>query len=394
MTHARLTYPSLAFNIRVDAVVMGGGLAGVTAAYLIKQAGCTVALVERQQCGAADAARPSVHATAIPRGGMAALVDRIGPESARAVWEAGFAAVARIRANVRDERINCEFGWVSACRHASPGGERSAARAALWREATIAASLGIDVTELDVVRGLGVPGLLFEGQARFEPFRYLGVLVSRIPGAGSYVFEDTTIDTVSDQRPFVVRSGEYRMTADHLVITGPLGGVQVGGLRLASLVSRVRPIRRAMVAGTIDRSDLPDGLYWEHGSETGEALVVDRNQPQVTVRAEGVTGQALPRDASPRLARRLGEQVPGVRLTHQWTGHGEESLDGLPYIGLVAPRQFVAAGLGDNDAAFGTLAGMMAADAVSGKRNPWRDHFGPDRGMGEWEVPLRTASSA
>jgi glycine/D-amino acid oxidase-like deaminating enzyme len=394
MTHAPTTYPSLAFNIRVDAVVMGGGLTGVTAAYLIKKAGCTVALVDPRRCGEAEMHRPSVHATAVPRAGMAALVDRIGPESAKAVWEAGFAAVARIRANVRDERINCQFGWVSACRYASPAVEPAVARAALWREATIAASLGIEAIELDTVRGLALPGLLFEGQARFQPLSYLGVLVSRIPGAGSYVFEDTTIDTVDGPRPFVIRCGEYRITADHLVVATPLPAVHVRGLHLAPLTSRIRQVQRAVVGATADRNDLADGLYWEHGADGGESLTVDRSQQTLRVGVEGVLRDAGGREAIAGLARRLCERVPGARLTHQWSGPAEESVDGLPCIGAVAPRQFVAAGLGDNDIAFGTLAGMMAADAVSGRVNPWRERLGFDRDRVAGEVPLRTASSA
>jgi glycine/D-amino acid oxidase-like deaminating enzyme len=393
MTQAPSPYPSLAFNLRVDAVVMGGGITGITAAYLIKKAGCTVALVEPQRCAMSGAGWPTVHATAVPHGGMAKLVDGLGPETAKAVWEAGFAAIARIRANVRDERINCQFGWASVCRYGSPATEPSVARAALWREATIAASLGIDVVELDTIRGLGAPGLLFEGQARFQTASYLTVLADRIPGGGSYVFEDTVIDAVDGHRPFIIRCGDYRRTADHLVVTTPLAGLAVRGLALTALAARVRTVHRAVASGTTDRSDLAEGLYWEHGATAGESLIVERSQPRLDVRLEGMR-DAAGRDASAGLARRLCERVPGVRLTHRWSGPSEEPVDDLPYIGAFAPRQFVAAGLGPNEATFGTLAGMMAADAVSGKISPWRDRFSVDRGARAREASLPAASSA
>jgi glycine/D-amino acid oxidase-like deaminating enzyme len=220
------------------------------------------------------------------------------------------------------------------------------------------------------------------------------VLVSRIPGAGSYVFEDTTIDTVDGQRPFVVRCGDYRITADHLVVATPPPGVHVRGLHLAPLTSRVRQVQRAVIGGTSDRNDLADGLYWEHGSEGGESLMVDRSRQNLDVRLEGVLRDGGGRDTIAGLTRRLCERMPGVRLTHQWTGLADESVDGLPCIGTVAPRQFVAAGLGDNDVTFGTLAGMMAADAVSGRVNPWRERLGFDCGRVAGEVPLRAATPA
>ena len=55
------------------------------------------------------------------------------------------------------------------------------------------------------------------------------------------------------------------------------------------------------------------------------------------------------------------------------------SVDGLPFIGETSPGQFVATGFGGNGMTFGTIAGMMARDAVLGRANPWREIFDPGR---------------
>ena len=58
MEFALPEFPALANNLDVDVVVIGGGLTGITTAYLPKKTGAKVALVERQRCAAADTAIP------------------------------------------------------------------------------------------------------------------------------------------------------------------------------------------------------------------------------------------------------------------------------------------------------------------------------------------------
>src|SRR5580765_7915324 len=47
-------FEPLSHDIETDVTVVGGGLTGITAAYLLKKAGVKVVLLERQQCARAD----------------------------------------------------------------------------------------------------------------------------------------------------------------------------------------------------------------------------------------------------------------------------------------------------------------------------------------------------
>jgi Rieske Fe-S protein len=76
-----------------------------------------------------------------------------------------------------------------------------------------------------------------------------------------------------------------------------------------------------------------------------------------------------------RLEDALTRLCPEIEITHRWSGQVIETIDGLPYIGEMAPRQFAATGFSGNGMTFGTLGAMMAADAATGRTNPWAELF-------------------
>src|SRR4030088_1511193 len=58
-------FSSLKEDLVVDVLIIGGGITGITAAYLLKRAGLTVALVERYRCVSADTAHTTAHLTCV-----------------------------------------------------------------------------------------------------------------------------------------------------------------------------------------------------------------------------------------------------------------------------------------------------------------------------------------
>jgi Rieske Fe-S protein len=70
------------------------------------------------------------------------------------------------------------------------------------------------------------------------------------------------------------------------------------------------------------------------------------------------------------------ELAPSSVVTHRWSGQVIHTTDGLPFIGEVSDRQWVATGFAGNGMTFGTLSAMIIRDAIVGDRiNPWRELF-------------------
>jgi Rieske Fe-S protein len=136
------------------------------------------------------------------------------------------------------------------------------------------------------------------------------------------------------------------------------------------------------VAGRLPAGSVPDALFWE-SADPYHYLRVEPHQGFDVVIFGGEdhkTGQADDTSACfDRLERTLKGLVPQIEVTHRWSGQVIETADGLPYIGETAERQFAATGFSGNGMTFGTLGGIMAADFVTGGRNPWVDLFEPSR---------------
>lgn len=370
-------YPSLATDLDVDVAVIGGGIMGLTAAYLLKRAGKRVSVLERGRCGAGETGRTTAHVTAVTDVRLTDLVDRVGSDRAQAVWQAGFAAMARIRANVRDERINCQFSWVPGFLHASPAVDLRVARERLKQEVDVAEWLGIDARYIDDMPGLGLPAVSFESQARLHPLSYLQVLAGRVQGDGSHVFEGTVVDTIQDD-PLTVWVGSHRVRADYVIVAthAPMASVASGQ---ATAQPPLRSRVTYAVRGVAPRGDLPEGLFWEDVDGAYDYLRLDRRDDDDEVMLGGLDHDHQPADDAEAqlaaLAARLRERAPGVRLTHAWSGLVIETPDGLPCIGEIAERVFAATGFGGNGLTFATLAAMMASEAAQDRQTPWTGLF-------------------
>ena len=94
------SFPALKRDISVDILIIGGGITGITTAYLLKQSGFTVALIEREQLAAMDTGHTTAHLTCVTDTSLDTLEKNFGADHAEAGWDAGAAAIDEIEAIV------------------------------------------------------------------------------------------------------------------------------------------------------------------------------------------------------------------------------------------------------------------------------------------------------
>jgi glycine/D-amino acid oxidase-like deaminating enzyme/nitrite reductase/ring-hydroxylating ferredoxin subunit len=377
-------FPKPTRDVEVEVIVVGGGLAGITTAYLMKKAGRTVALLERGRCAQIDTGHTTAHLTAMPDMRLHELIRNFGKPAARDVWDAGLAAIDQIAAIVEKKNIDCDFSRQDGFLHAPAGtAATSEIIEELKREIRAAEELGIPAHYEESIPFFNVPGVRFPGQARFHPLRYLSALVSKIPGGGSHVFENTEAGEITDD-PLTVTANGHRISGRYLVLAThtPLQGV-TGTLGALLFQTKLSLYTSYAIGARVSADAVPDALFWD----TKDPYDYLRIEPQsngfsyvIFGGEDHKTGQETDtRLPYGRLEERLYRLMPSAKVEHRWSGQVIETNDGLPFIGEVAKNQFISTGFAGNGMTFGTLAAMMATDAFLGLDNRWKKLFDPGR---------------
>ena len=99
-------FPALSKDVDVDVAIVGGGLTGITTAWLLTEAGVKVALIERHRCADSDTGHTTAHLTYVTDYRLHQLAGHIGHESAKAFWKAGAVAIDEIERIARKESIS------------------------------------------------------------------------------------------------------------------------------------------------------------------------------------------------------------------------------------------------------------------------------------------------
>lgn len=368
-------FPTLRGDLAVDVAVVGAGITGLTAAFLLKAAGKSVAVVEAQRVAEGVTGHTTAHLTEVIDATFDTLISHFGEDGARTAVEAARASLERIAAFVREGGIECGFRRVPGFYYTEHADRVPDVR----KEHEAALRLGLPATFTeDVPLPFTVAaGIRLDGQARFHVRQYLLPLLTAIPGAGSHVFEGTRVTDVHDGEPCRVETETGVITAGDVVVAThvPLNKFFIQ-TKLAHYRSYVLACR---VSGLV-----PDGLFWDDDdpyhyirpqeAEDGTLLIVGGEDHK--------TGQEDDTEARFLSLLEYARARFDVRsVAYRWSAQVVEPVDGLPFIGRnsLSSHVYVGTGYSGTGMTFGTLAAMITSDLILGRENPWARLFDATR---------------
>jgi len=372
-------YPALSADTTVDVAVIGGGMAGITAAYLLKQAGLTVAVIEADRILQGTTA----HTTAKITGQHGLIYHRLktslGQTKARQYADANRAALRFIADTVESAQIDCDFAWQPAYVYTTAA--KSVRRIA--DEAEIAADLGFAahyLTEIPLPFAVKA-ALRFDEQARFHPRKYLLALAATIPGAGSHIFEQTRAVPLEAGNPYIVHTDRgFRVNAEKVIVATHYPCFDDYGMYYARVYQE-----RSYILGVKLREPFPAGMYItaeeptrslrSHPDEDGElVLVVGENHKT------GYGGDTT------RHYEHLRDFITGVypveTIPYRWSTQDCHTLDSVPYAGRITAGLrdcYVATGFAKWGMTGSTAAALLIRDLIVDGASPWEELYRPAR---------------
>ena len=369
----------LTSDIDVDVCVIGGGLAGLTAARELARRGWSVVVIEAREIAWNASGRNTGFVLPGFACDMDAVVKRVGLDDAKALWALSEAGLDYVRTTIRETDMPgvdpVEEGWLKVAKSDDADDDLATVR-------LIGQELGGQIEGWPVERVRDVLKSNHYFHAVYTPhafhihaLNYALGLAAAAEAAGARIFEQTpalSIDATGVRKRVVTPSG--RLRADHVVLTG---NVHLGNLvpRIAgtlmpvwTYVMTTKPLGGRLESavtfgGAISDSDLADNHYRVVGGD------------RLMWAGRATTWPRDPRSFARALTADIAEVYPQlgpVEFEHMWNGVLGNSLHRMPQIGELSPRIWLASGFGGHGINTTAMAGDIIARAITEGDDTWR----------------------
>ena len=354
------SFPRLEGDRDTGVLVVGGGMAGLLCARLLRDAGVDCILAEAKTIGGGVTANTTAKITAQHGLIYHQLAKSAGAERARMYYEANRLALRKFM----------DMGAGVACGlEVRPSYVYSLHdRRAIENETAAAVRLGCPAAFVDrIPLPFDVAGAVrFDDQAQFNPLRFIAGIVD-----GLTIYESTFVRGIKGRTAITDRGS---VTAQKIVIATHFPLINTRGLYFLKMYqhrSYVVALEGAPDVGGMYLEEKADGLSLRND---GNLLLVGGGDHR-TGRRGGNWG--VLRDFT-------RNTWPGAIERYAWATQDCVTLDNVPYIGYYSrhtPDWYVAAGFNKWGMTGGMAAAMMLTDLITGKRNDVAAVFSPSRNM-------------
>jgi glycine/D-amino acid oxidase-like deaminating enzyme/nitrite reductase/ring-hydroxylating ferredoxin subunit len=370
--------------------VIGGGIAGMTTAYLLAGEGARVVLLEAEGVGSGETARTTAHLSNALDHLYSEIEQSVGTEGIRCAAQSHSIAIELIEQIVRREQIACDFERVDGYLFAPPG----ASFDELGAELEAAHRGGLDevchVARAPLAMFDTGPCLRFPRQAQFHPLKYLAGLARAFVARGGRIFGATRVTRVQGGSPVVATTAAgCAVTANQAIVAtnSPIHDYPLIHLKQS-------PYRTYVVGAEIARDAVPRALYWDTadpfhyvrlcrgGSSAKDVLLVGGADHRAGERNDGS-------DRFDALEVWARQRFPIGEVVHRWSGQVMETGDGVGLIGrdrLDQPNVYYATGDSGQGMTHGTIAGALLSDLLCRRENSWQTIYDPGRIPATWPL--------
>lgn len=374
-TKTDLKFNQLKQDMHVDVAIVGAGITGLTTALALIEQGKKVAVLEAHEIGDCTTAYSTGNLYIPVQPYFKNIIHKFNLETAQQVATSRAYGIDYIEKIIQTHQIDCQFmrrPWYLFANNAHQC-------RFLEKELDTFQRLGLDVKE---VKELPVPikikkGILLENQARMNPYQYILGLCKVLKDKGCHIFTNSAVTHVEENAHCIVYTPLAKLTANHLVIAthSPIG---VHGVQLFTA-----PYRSYVVAVKLKSNDYPEGQFWDL-EKSHHALCthpIYGNKPELMLVAgeHHKTGQEKNSvDHYANLLRYLEEHFAVDEVAFHWSAQHFQTADDVPYIGLAsnaAKKTYMATGYFADGLVYGTLAGLIMSDEITGLRNQWASTY-------------------
>ncbi|WP_144731297.1 NAD(P)/FAD-dependent oxidoreductase [Extensimonas perlucida] len=371
--------PALAGTVQADVCIVGGGLAGLSAALELARAGMQTVLLEAQQVGWGASGRNGGQALAGYASELEPFERQLGRDAARQAWAMSLEALDLMRTRIRAHRIACDWTDGALTLAVRPAKAR-ALRA--WYEhmqthydAAHLRWLDEAQTRAQVQSERYVAGVFDPLSGHLHPLNYTLGIARAARAAGVQIFEGS--EAVQVQTAVAAGGGKARVRTAQGEVRAPFvllaGNVHLGRVAPA-LARRIMPVGTYIIATEPLGAERAAALIPSRACVSDNQFVLDYYRlcagDRLLFGGRVSYSTVSPPDLPATMRRsmlRVFPQLHDVRVTHAWGGFVDITMNRAPDFGRLAPDVLYLQGFSGHGLALTGLAGQLAAEAIRGQ---------------------------
>lgn len=373
-------FPKLSEDIEADVAIIGAGLTGITAAYLLSQSGRKVVVVEGSRILEGTTGFTTAKVTVQHGPIYQQLIETFGREQAEQYYEANNEAKDFIEQTIKQLGIKCDFEKVDAFLYTNTDDGVEI----LHQELDAYHMIGIDGGTL--TKEIGLPftvkeGLKLENQGQFHPLKYALTLVEKAVENGVQFFEESRAKSIHGSNRVEMLDGN-EIRAKKILVCSHFPFNDEDGLYFTRMYSE-----RSYAIATLAEANYPKGIYINVEKPTrsirtalgsdGRRYLLLGGEGHITGRFQG--DMSTNYDALAAFGR---EQFKAKQYDYRWSAQDLVTLDGVPYVGpMTSGLQdvLVATGYAKWGMTNSTVAAKILVDNVLEKENRFAELYSPTR---------------
>lgn len=377
------TFPALKEDkVTADVGIVGAGITGITAAYLLSKQGVKVCLLDASTILSGTTGNTTAKINAQHGLIYAELIKHFGEERAKMYYDANNKAHKWMKDTIDELNIDCAYTPEDS--YIYTNSEKYIDN--IDNEQRAYEKLSIIGGTLDTVP---LPfsvkyALKMDHQAHFHPLHYLHALLLACQKNGVQIYEQTRAATIEyNKQPAIVTHDGKRIICKQVIQASHYPFYDGNGFYPV----RMYPDRSYIIAVKTEKK-VEHGMYINAETPTRSIRPVTINDVNMLLIAgeNHKTGQSKkPMLAHyEALAQFATQNLGAITIPYRWSAQDYVTLDKVPYVGPVTENQknvFVATGFKKWGMTNGTNAALLLTDLIMENENPYIDLFSPSRNI-------------
>ncbi len=345
-----------------DVVIIGGGIAGILIAYMLKETGVKAVVLERNKVLKGNTINTTAKITIQHNIIYDKLIKEFGKENAKRYALANQLALENYEEIISNNNIQCEFEIEDAYVYTLDSPEK------IEKEYNAAISLDIDA---ELVDNIELPfeiskAIKFKNQANFNPIKFLNYIVKDLT-----IYENTTAIEIKDN---VVVTDKGEIKAKNIVVATHFPIINVPGYYFL----RMHQDREYVIA--LKNAQLLKGMYIDE-KESGYSFRRYKDY-LILGGASGRTGSNEEGGSYNKLRDLAKKLYPNSTEEYHWSAQDCITSDGIPFIGFYSkelPNVYVATGFNKWGMTSSMVSAIIISGLINGKTYDFNEIFSPSR---------------